>query len=68
MKLQLDLLQTDLASYRFDVSPGWEEVSQILITWIKLLSKQLGMLTIWPSKSQEKHFSVLRNFTPKYIQ
>ena len=49
MKLRLDLLQTDLA-YRFDVSPG--KVSQIFITWIKLLSKQLGVFIIWPSKSQ----------------
>ena len=49
MKLWLDLLQTDLAC-RFDVSPG--KVSQIFITWIKLLSKQLGVLIIWPSKSQ----------------
>ena len=49
MKLRLDLLQTDLA-YRFDVSPG--KVSEIFITWIKLLSKQLGVLIIWPSKSQ----------------
>ena len=49
MKLWLDLLQTDLA-YRFGVSPG--KVSQIFITWMKLLSKQLGVLVIWPSKSQ----------------
>ena len=49
MKLRLDLLQTDLA-YRFDISPG--KVSQIFITWIKLVSKQLGVLIIWPSKSQ----------------
>ena len=51
MKLRLDLLQTDLA-YRFDASPG--KVSQIFITWIKLLSEQLGVLIIWPSKSQVK--------------
>ena len=49
MKFWLDLLQTDLA-YRFDVSPG--KVSQILIAWIKLLSKQVGVLIIWLSKSQ----------------
>ena len=49
MKLWLDLLQTDLA-YRFDVSPG--KVSQIFITGIKLLSKQLGLFIFWPSKPQ----------------
>ena len=48
-KLRLDFLQNDLA-YRFDVSPG--KVSEIFITWVKLLSKQLGVLVIWPSKSQ----------------
>ena len=49
MKLRLDLLPTNLA-YRFDVSPG--KVSQIFITWIKLHSKQLDVLIIWPLKSQ----------------
>ena len=49
MKLRLDFLQIDLA-YRFDVSPG--KVSEIFITWVKLLSKQLGVPVIWPSKSQ----------------
>ena len=45
MKLRLDLLQTDSAC-RFDISPG--KVSQIFTTWIK----QLGVLILWPSKSQ----------------
>ena len=49
MKRRLNLLQTDVA-YIFDVSPG--KVSQLFITWTKLLSKQLGVLVIWPSKSQ----------------
>ena len=49
MKLRLDLLQTDLA-YRFDVSP--RKVPKIFNTWIKLILKQLGVLIIWPSKSQ----------------
>ena len=43
MKLRLDLLQTDLA-YRFDVSP--RKVPKIFNTWIKLISKQLGVLII----------------------
>ena len=49
IKLRLDLLQTDLA-HRFDVSSA--KVSQIFINWIKLISKQLGVLVVWPSKSQ----------------
>ena len=49
MKLRLDLLQLDLAN-RFGVGVG--KVSQIFITWIKLLSKELGVLVIWPSKDQ----------------
>ena len=49
MKIRLGLLQTDIA-YRFDISPG--KVSEIFITWIKLMSKELGVLIIWPSKIQ----------------
>ena len=45
MKLRLDLLQQDLA-IRFDISTG--KVSQIFITWIKLLSHEVGVLIIWP--------------------
>ena len=41
MKIWLDLLQTDLA-YRYDVSSA--KVLQIFINWIKLISKQLGVL------------------------
>ena len=49
MKLRLDLLQQDLAN-RFGVSTG--KVSQIFITWIKLLARELGVLVIWPSREQ----------------
>ncbi|XP_066920205.1 uncharacterized protein [Clytia hemisphaerica] len=49
MKLRIDSLQHDLA-YRFGISIG--KVSQIFITWIKLMSKELGVLIIWPSKEQ----------------
>ena len=51
MKLRLDLLQIDL-TFRFDVSPG--KVAQTFNTWIQLLSKQLGVLIIWSSKSQAR--------------
>ena len=49
MKLRLDLLQQDLV-IRFDISTG--KVSQIFITWIKLLSHEVGVLIIWPSRQQ----------------
>ena len=39
-----------ILAYRFDVSPG--KLSKIFITSITVLSKQLGVLIIWPSKSQ----------------
>ena len=67
MKLRLDLLQTDLA-YTFNVSPG--KVSQIFITWIKLLSKQLDVLIILSSKSQvRKTFPQrFKKLHPKYVQ
>ena len=51
MKLRLNLLQADLA-FRFKISTG--KVSQIFITWVKLHSKDLGVLIIWPSKQQIK--------------
>ena len=51
MQLRLDLMQADLA-FRFKISTG--KVSQIFITWIKLLSKQLSVLIIWPSRQQVK--------------
>ena len=49
MKLRLGLLTDDLAS-RFQVSST--RVSQIFITWIKLLSRELSCLIIWPSRGQ----------------
>ena len=45
MKLRLGLMLKDLV-FRFQVSPG--KVSQIFITWIKFLSKELSVLIIWP--------------------
>ena len=51
MKLRLGLMVKDLA-FRFQVSPG--KVSQIFITWIKFLSKELSVLIIWPSARQIK--------------
>jgi len=56
MKLRLSLLVEDLA-FRFTISPG--KVSQIFITWIKLISKELKFLIKWPSRNQIK--SVLPN-------
>lgn len=49
MRLRLGLLVKDLG-FRFQVSSA--RVSQIWITWIKLLSKELRHLIIWPSKGQ----------------
>ena len=49
MKLRLALLTEDLA-FRFDVSSA--RASSIFITWIKLMSKELSVLIIWPSRSQ----------------
>ena len=47
MRLRLGLLVEDLA-FRFCVSAG--KVSQIVITWVILLSKELKSLIIWPSQ------------------
>ena len=49
MRLRLGLLIKDIA-FSFQVSST--RVSQIWITWIKLLSKELSYLIIWPSKGQ----------------
>ena len=51
MHLRLGLLTDDLA-FRFQVSGG--KISQTLITWIKLLSKELSCLIVWPSKARVK--------------
>ena len=49
IKLRVGLLQYDLA-HRIGISPS--KVSQIFITWIKLLSKELSVLIVWPSQGQ----------------
>ena len=51
MKIRLHLLNEDL-TFRFQISNG--KVSQIFITWIKLLSKELPGLVIWPSRHQNR--------------
>ena len=51
MRLRLALLVDDLA-FRFQMSST--TVSSIFITWIKLMSKELSVLIIWPSRSQIK--------------
>ena len=51
MKLRLALLLEDLA-FRFEISTG--TTSSILITWIKLCSKELSVLIIWPTRGQIK--------------
>ena len=51
MKLRLRIMVEDLA-LRFKVSRG--KMSQIFITWIKLMSKELSVLVIWSSSSQIK--------------
>ena len=62
MKIRLNLLNDDLA-FRFQISNG--KVSQIFITWIKLLSKELPVLVIWPSR---RYQNVLRNCFQKLEQ
>ena len=52
MKLKLGLINEDLA-FRFMVSST--TVSSVFITWIKLMSKELSVLIIWPSKQQVKN-------------
>ena len=52
MKLKLGLINEDLA-FRFMVSST--TVSSIFITWINLMSKELSVLIIWPSKQQVKN-------------
>ena len=51
MKLKLALLIDDLA-FRFMVSST--TASSIFITWVKLMSKELSVLIIWPSRQQVK--------------
>ena len=49
MKLRLALLTVDLA-FRFHVSTT--SVSNMFITWIKLMSKELSVLIVWPSRQR----------------
>ena len=51
MKLRLALLLEDLA-FRFQISSG--SASSTFITWVKLCSKELIVLIIWPSRHQIK--------------
>ena len=51
MKLRLGIMVENLA-FRFKISAG--KVSQIFITWMKLMSKELGVLVIWPTSRQVK--------------
>ena len=49
--MKLALLTMDLG-FRFHVSAT--TVSSIFITWIKLMSKELSVLIVWPSRQQVK--------------
>ena len=62
IKLKLGLINEDLA-FRFMVSST--TVSSVFIAWIKLMSKELSILIIWPSKRQVKTLCQLfsRNYT-----
>ena len=51
MKLRLALLTVDLG-FRFHGSAT--TVSSIFVTWAKLMSKQLSVLIVWPSRQQVK--------------
>ena len=66
MKFRLATLDDDLA-HRFKVSST--RVSQVFITWTKLMSKELRSLIIWPSRGQisltlprcfKRHYKKLR--------
>ena len=61
MKLSPGIMVEDLA-FRFKASPG--KVSQIFITWTKLMLKELSVLVIRPSSSQIK--STLANCSKKF--
>ena len=60
----LALLTIDLG-FRFHVSAT--TVSSIFITWIKLMSKELSVLIVWPSRQQVKKTlpSCFRKLYPK---
>ena len=64
MKLRLALLTIDWG-FRFHVSAT--TVSSIFITWVKLMSKELSVLNVWPSRQQvEKTLpSCFRKLYPK---
>ena len=64
MKLRLALLTVDLG-FRFHVSAT--TVSSIFITWVKLMSKELSVLIVWPSRQQVKKTlpSCFRKLYPK---
>ena len=64
MKLRLALLTVDLG-FRFHVSAT--TVSSIFITWAKLMSKELSVLIVWPSRQQVKKTlpSCFRKLYPK---
>ena len=64
MKLRLALLTIDLG-FRFHVSAT--TVSSIFITWVKLMSKELSVLIVWPSRQQVKKTlpSCFRKLYPK---
>ena len=53
MKLRPGIMVEDLA-FHFKVSPG--KLWQIFITWIKLMSKELSVLVIWPSSQIKSTF------------
>ena len=64
MKLRLALLTIDLG-FRFYVSAT--TVSSVFITLTKLMSKELSLLIVWPSRQQIKKTlpSFFRRFYPK---
>ena len=49
MRLRLGIMHEDIA-WRFSVSSS--TVTQIITTWIRLLSKEMSCLIVWPSKEQ----------------
>jgi hypothetical protein len=51
IRLRLALMTDDLA-FRFQISST--SISSICITWIKLMSKELAVLIIWPTRTQVK--------------
>ena len=64
MRIRLGLLVQDLA-FRFTVSEGL--ISQVFITWVRLISKELSWLITWPDRTLVRRNlpTMFRKYYPK---